>query len=88
MKKVNKVTRKMKIRNTRRNRGVSKSVNKFNPVTKSYVCSICGKTDYGYGNNPFPVTETGRCCDDCNSLVVIPTRYRKMLEGIMGNGNN
>jgi hypothetical protein len=38
------------------------------------VCPICGKTFIGYGNNPYPVANDGRCCDDCNHLSVIPMR--------------
>ena len=37
-------------------------------------CCICGKDFEGYGNNPAPVTENGRCCDDCNRNVVKPVR--------------
>ena len=34
------------------------------------VCHICGKTFIGYGNNPYPLTKDGLCCDDCNEVVV------------------
>ena len=34
-----------------------------------YVCSICGTRYQGYGNNAQPINK-GRCCDDCNSLVI------------------
>ena len=37
-------------------------------------CCICKKPIEGYGNNPFPVWPTGRCCDDCNVTIVIPAR--------------
>jgi len=40
----------------------------------SFKCCICGKEFSGYGNNPFPVFENGRCCDKCNIEVVIPKR--------------
>lgn len=36
-------------------------------------CVICKKPITGYGNNAEPV-KSGRCCDICNQLVVIPTR--------------
>lgn len=36
-------------------------------------CSICGKEFTGWGNNAMPVND-GRCCDHCNSTVVIPRR--------------
>ena len=37
-------------------------------------CVLCNEEYDGYGNNPYPVTENGRCCDDCNRLKVIPAR--------------
>ena len=49
-------------------------------TTKKYVedhtkiCCICGKPFVGYGNNPYPVTDKGRCCDYCNETVVVPRR--------------
>ena len=34
-------------------------------------CSICGNTiNDKYGNNAQPIND-GRCCDDCNTLVII-----------------
>lgn len=39
-----------------------------------FKCCICGKVFWGYGNNPAPVKDKGRCCDICNSTQVIPTR--------------
>ena len=44
-------------------------------------CCICGKDFIGYGNNPAPVKDKGRCCDDCNIHIVIPTRVQAMLFG-------
>lgn len=38
------------------------------------TCVICESEIKGYGNNPWPVTEEGRCCDTCNNLYVIPAR--------------
>ena len=40
------------------------------------VCVICGNEIDGFGNNPAPVKESysGRCCDVCNSIHVIPAR--------------
>jgi len=39
-------------------------------------CVLCGKTIVGFGNNPSPVVNNGRCCDECNQNVVIPTRIK------------
>lgn len=35
-------------------------------------CSICGIEYNGYGNNAYPFE--GRCCDEANSMYVIPAR--------------
>lgn len=41
-----------------------------------HICCICGGTYYGYGNNPAPVKEGGRCCSACNWDYVIPARQK------------
>ena len=33
-------------------------------------CSICNENFEGFGNNAEPVND-GRCCDDCNNLVIM-----------------
>ena len=55
-------------------------------MDRTYVCSICGKTFTGWGNNPYPVTkgENDRCCDICNDTRVIPAR----LQAMYGKGDN
>ena len=45
-----------------------------------YICCICGKKAEGYGNNPQPVKDKGRCCDACNAEVVIPARLGIMIK--------
>lgn len=37
-------------------------------------CSICQQPYEGFGHTAHPVNE-GRCCEDCNALVVIPARF-------------
>lgn len=44
------------------------------------TCCICGKEFIGYGNNPSPVKEKGKCCDECNSTVVVPTRLKEWVK--------
>lgn len=34
------------------------------------VCCICGKRFDGLGNNPYPISDEGRCCDKCNDKVI------------------
>ena len=41
-------------------------------------CCICGKFFVGYGNNPYPVKESGVCCNECNANKVIPARLRQV----------
>ena len=45
-------------------------------------CSICNKlmTKEDFGHNPQPVKKlkvNDRCCDDCNTTVVIPKRMEQ-----------
>lgn len=54
-------------------------------LAKAKVCSICYRQYEEWGNNASPVN-IGTCCDDCNGLVVIPSRMnsmrtRKLIEG-------
>lgn len=36
-----------------------------------YKCVICKNEFEGFGNNPDPISTTGKCCDNCNSDVII-----------------
>lgn len=44
------------------------------------ICSICANDieddGFGYdeGHNASPVVQNGRCCNDCNSEIVVPSR--------------
>ena len=44
------------------------------------TCCICGMKFIGYGNNPYPVVDDdeARCCDLCDSMVVVPARIRAL----------
>lgn len=42
----------------------------------SNICSICGKHYKGYGNNAQPIND-GRCCNYCNSTLVVPKRIQE-----------
>ena len=39
-------------------------------------CVLCRVEIQGHGNNPSPVVQSGKCCDNCNRLIVIPHRIR------------
>ncbi len=35
------------------------------------ICCICGnKCENNYGNNPYPLNKSGRCCNTCNIKVL------------------
>ena len=38
------------------------------------VCCLCGREVTGWGNNPWPISTEGLCCDECNANKVIPER--------------
>ena len=44
-------------------------------------CIICNTQIKGWGNNANPV-QNGRCCNDCNTEVVIPYRIEAMKKGL------
>lgn len=46
--------------------------------SKKEVCCICGEPIEGYGNNPRPYKNEGRCCDACNIKFVIPARFAEL----------
>ena len=43
-------------------------------------CCICGKVYEGYGHNPWPVKESGRCCRECNCTVVLQERMENFMK--------
>jgi hypothetical protein len=45
----------------------------------TWRCVICNDLNSGYGNNPAPVRDTGRCCNDCNAVAVIPARLEQIF---------
>lgn len=52
-------------------------------LEEKLVCVLCGEEIDGYGHNPQPLADTGRCCSDCNATRVIKTRienYKRYME--------
>jgi hypothetical protein len=47
-----------------------------------YNCCLCKRKKYGFGNNPAPITEEGRCCDECNTYKVVPARVKEMFKDL------
>lgn len=48
--------------------------------TQENRCCICGRKFIGYGYNPYPVKEEGRCCGMCNYMVVVPKRLNELYK--------
>ena len=46
----------------------------------TYTCCICGDDFEGFGNNPAPYKESGKCCDACNRKFVIPARLAQLSD--------
>jgi hypothetical protein len=36
-----------------------------------FTCTLCGAEASGYGHEPWPLAAKGRCCDACNSDVIL-----------------
>lgn len=50
---------------------------------KKPICCFCGKEcEDEFGNNPYPANteEDARCCNDCNTTIVIPERIKKISD--------
>lgn len=45
-----------------------------------FRCCICKKTFTGYGNNPWPLKDKGKCCNSCNDDVTM-ARLALMIGG-------
>lgn len=43
-------------------------------VELKFECCFCGKTFGGFGYDPWPVKEEGRCCTACYAKNVLPAR--------------
>jgi len=45
--------------------------------TIKHICVICKDLFTGFGHNPDPISTKGRCCDDCNNIVIL-TRLKQL----------
>lgn len=50
---------------------------------ETQYCSICQGAYAGYGHNAEPIN-SGRCCTDCNQMVVV-ARLRLMMREVNDN---
>ena len=53
---------------------------------KKEKCCICGEIIEGYGNNPYPLKNKGRCCDICN-MKVIEERLKRIIANKKKSGD-
>lgn len=51
----------------------------MNPKNQ-FECVLCNEQTHGYGNNPYPLADDGRCCDKCN-IDVVHKRIEVAFEG-------
>ncbi len=57
-------------------------IHTVNMESKTFKCCICDELILNeYGNNPWPVKDTGKCCNICNETEVIPARIDYYLAG-------
>jgi len=45
--------------------------------TIKHICVICKDLFTGFGHNPDPISTKGRCCDNCNNIVIL-TRLKQL----------
>jgi len=66
---------------------------KINEEDADIICCLCDKpierdsfTGWKYGHNPAPLgKKDDRCCSGCNSAVVIPARFGRMMGDDISN---
>lgn len=54
---------------------------------KIFRCCICKNIFEGYGNNPAPLKNKGRCCDTCDDLVIAERIRFIMMKGGANDGS-
>ena len=40
-------------------------------IDQMETCVLCDSAISGFGHNPDPISQPGRACDSCNSLVIV-----------------
>ena len=61
----------------------SVEIEEYEKGDNSWECVLCNDIFIGgYGNNPDPVVKewSARCCDACNTSIVLPARVKEALE--------
>lgn len=74
---------------------IRKALEQAEPAMREFICCICGKEVFEFGNNPDPVLPStdedgnlNECCDECNRKIVIPEKNRitRMVHELMEYG--
>ena len=58
-------------------------IQEYEEGDNSWECVLCNDTFIGgFGNNPDPVVKewSARCCDSCNTSIVLPARDKEAIE--------
>lgn len=51
-----------------------------------FTCCICKKQITNeWGNNPYPVSNKGKCCEYCNRTIVLPARIKNLMNNQKSN---
>ena len=49
---------------------------KMEAMLPEHTCCLCRQRFRGYGNNPWPVLQDGKACEECNIKIVITARLQ------------
>lgn len=52
-------------------------IQKRDTMRLEYTCVLCNARVSGWGNNPWPLANEGKCCEVCNLLQVLPARLAR-----------
>ena len=52
-------------------------------INKLEQCVICNDNLLDMGHNPYPLFDTGRCCEYCNEVYVVPARIADLNKSLI-----
>ena len=59
---------------------ISMKIQKRDTMRLEYTCVLCKAKVQGWGNNPWPLANEGKCCEVCNRLQVLPARLARQRD--------
>lgn len=51
-------------------------------INRKFRCCICREYSRGYGNDPRPIKDKGKCCDTCYFREVSPEKLKLIKERV------